>query len=53
MQAYREGARDLSTALLAARDLTELRAELASARIAAAEAWVDLQLARGKAPDAP
>jgi len=53
MLADREGARDLSTALLAARDLSVLRAEITSARIDAAKAWVELELARGERPDAP
>jgi outer membrane protein, heavy metal efflux system len=46
-QAYREGARDLSTALQASRDLTSVVAELANARIDAAQAWIDLELAAG------
>ncbi len=51
-QAYREGARDLSTALQAARDLAAVDAELANARIDAAQAWVELELAAGKTDDA-
>ena len=47
-QAYREGARDLATALLAARDLAAVRAETANARIDAATAWIELELATGK-----
>ena len=46
-QAFREGARDLSTALQAARDLTSVAGELANARIDAAQAWIDLALAAG------
>ena len=46
-QAFREGARDLSTALQAARDLTSVAGELANARIDAAQAWIDLELAAG------
>ena len=46
-QAYREGARDLSTALQASRDLTSVAGELANARIDAAQAWIDLVLAAG------
>ena len=47
-QAYREGARDLATALQAARDLAAVRAEVANARIDAATAWIELELAEGK-----
>ncbi len=47
-QAFREGARDLSTALLAARDLAAVRAEIANAKVDAATAWVELELASGK-----
>jgi outer membrane protein TolC len=46
-QAFREGARDLSTALQAARDLTSVAGELANARVDAAQAWIDLALAAG------
>ncbi|HET9989668.1 MAG TPA: TolC family protein, partial [Kofleriaceae bacterium] len=46
-QAFREGARDLSTALQASRDLTSVAGELANARIDAAQAWIDLVLAAG------
>lgn len=51
-QAYREGARDLATALQASRDLSALRAEAAGARIAASSAWVELMLASGRGLDA-
>jgi outer membrane protein TolC len=47
-QAFREGARDLSTALQAARDLAAVRAEIANARVDAATAWIELELAAGK-----
>lgn len=46
-QAYREGARDLASALWAYRDLTTVRAEVIAARADLATAWVDLQLAAG------
>jgi outer membrane protein TolC len=46
-QAFREGARDLSTALQAARDLTSVAGELANARVDASQAWIDLALAAG------
>jgi len=46
-QAFREGARDLSTALQAARDLTSVAGELANAKVDAAQAWIDLVLAAG------
>jgi cobalt-zinc-cadmium efflux system outer membrane protein len=46
-QAYREGARDLSSALQAERDLAAVRAEVNAARADAAVAWEDLQLAAG------
>lgn len=46
-QAFREGARDLATALQATRDLTSVAGELANARIDAAQAWIDLELAAG------
>lgn len=46
-QAFREGARDLSTALQATRDLTSVAGELANARVDAAQAWIDLELAAG------
>lgn len=48
-QAYREGARDLATALQAIRDLAAVRAEVAAARADAAAAWVNLQNAAGAA----
>jgi outer membrane protein TolC len=51
-QAYREGARDLATALQAARDLAAVDAELANARIDVAQAWVELEIAAGKGDDA-
>jgi outer membrane protein, heavy metal efflux system len=47
MQAYREGARDLSSALVAARDLASLRAEVNDARATAARAFAELALAAG------
>jgi outer membrane protein TolC len=47
VQAFREGARDLSFALQAQRDLAVVRAELAAARADAAVALVDLQAAAG------
>jgi outer membrane protein TolC len=46
-QAYREGARDLASALQAERDRTAVRSEIANARIDAATAWIELQLAAG------
>jgi len=46
-QAYREGARELVTALSAERDLAAIRAEVNAARIDAAAAWFELQLAAG------
>ncbi|HTR54745.1 MAG TPA: TolC family protein [Kofleriaceae bacterium] len=46
-QAYREGARDLASALQAQRDLAAVRAEINSARADAAVAFADLQLAAG------
>ena len=51
-QAYREGARELVTALQAERDLASVRAEVNAARIDAGVAWVELQLAAGTEPDA-
>jgi outer membrane protein TolC len=48
MQAYREGARDLSSALVAARDLTAVRAEINDARAAAARAFAELAQAAGE-----
>jgi outer membrane protein TolC len=50
-QAYREGARELVTALAAEHDLATVRAEVNAARIDAAAAWFELQLAAGG--DAP
>jgi outer membrane protein, multidrug efflux system len=49
-QAYREGARDLVAALQATRDLREVDAELANARIDAALAWEEVVLAAGGTP---
>jgi cobalt-zinc-cadmium efflux system outer membrane protein len=46
-QAFREGARDLASALQAARDLDAVRAEINNARADAAAAFADLQLAVG------
>jgi outer membrane protein TolC len=46
-QAYREGARDLASALQAERDLAAVRAEVNAARADAGIAWEDLQLAAG------
>ena len=50
-QAYREGARDLASALQAERDLAAVRAEVNTARTDAASAWEDLQLAGGRDAD--
>jgi outer membrane protein TolC len=50
-QAYREGARDLSTALLATRDQQAVAAELANARIESGLAWQAVMLSAGT--DAP
>jgi outer membrane protein TolC len=47
MQAYREGARDLSSALVAQRDLTAVRAEINDSRAAAALAFAELAQAAG------
>ncbi|HEY4243605.1 MAG TPA: TolC family protein [Kofleriaceae bacterium] len=49
-QAFREGARDLATALQAERDLAAVRAELAGARAELAMAWIELQVAAGEEP---
>jgi cobalt-zinc-cadmium efflux system outer membrane protein len=49
-QAYREGARDLASALQADRDLAAVRAEVIAARADLATAWADLQDAAGDAP---
>jgi len=46
-QAYREGARDLASALQAERDLAAVRAEVNAARADAAVTWEDLQRAAG------
>ncbi len=51
-QAYREGARELVTALSAERDLAVVRAEVNSAQIDAAAAWIELSLAAGGDIDA-
>jgi outer membrane protein TolC len=48
MQAYREGARDLASALVAERDLAAVRAELNDARAEAAIAFAELRLAAGE-----
>jgi outer membrane protein TolC len=48
MQAYREGARDLASALVAERDLTAVRAEINDARAAAALAFAELAQAAGE-----
>jgi len=47
MQAYRDGARDLSSALVAERELATARAEVNDARAAAALAFAELTLAAG------
>ncbi len=47
-QAFREGARDLSYALQAQRDLAAVQAELDAARADTAQAFADLQLAAGE-----
>ncbi|HEV7555813.1 MAG TPA: TolC family protein, partial [Kofleriaceae bacterium] len=49
-QAYREGSRDLATALTAERDLAAVRADLVAARGDLATAWIELQLAAGEEP---
>jgi outer membrane protein TolC len=46
-QAYREGSRDLGTALQAERDLASVRAQLANAVADLATAWLALHLAAG------
>jgi len=46
-QAFREGARDLSYALQAQRDLAAVREEVNTARADAAQTFADLQLAAG------
>jgi outer membrane protein TolC len=51
-QAYREGARDLATAQQAERDLAAVRFEIAAARIAAAQRWIEVQAAAGQEPGA-
>ncbi len=51
-QAYREGARDLASALLAERDRTAVTNEIADARVDLATAWIELQLAAGGEPGA-
>ncbi|HUJ62999.1 MAG TPA: TolC family protein [Kofleriaceae bacterium] len=50
-QAFREGARDLESALQAERDLAQVRAELNNARADAAIAFADLELAAGQEID--
>jgi cobalt-zinc-cadmium efflux system outer membrane protein len=47
MQAYREGARDLASAMVAERDLASARAELNDARAQAALAYANLVVAAG------
>jgi outer membrane protein TolC len=47
-QAYREGARDLASALQADRDLAAVRAEVNAARTDVAAAWIELQVASGE-----
>lgn len=49
-QAYREGQRDLASALQADRDLAAVRAEQLAARADLAAAWVELQDASGGDP---
>jgi cobalt-zinc-cadmium efflux system outer membrane protein len=49
-QAYREGSRDLATALTAERDLAGVRADLVAARGDLATAWIELQIAAGEEP---
>ncbi|MBL0220795.1 MAG: TolC family protein [Myxococcales bacterium] len=51
-QAFREGERDLASALLAERDRAAVRTEIATARSDAATAWIELQLAAGGDPGA-
>ena len=51
-QSYREGARDLASALLSERDRTAVRTEIAEAKITAATAWIELALAAGGDPGA-
>jgi cobalt-zinc-cadmium efflux system outer membrane protein len=48
LTAYQEGARDLETAIIAARDLASARAELVTARAELASAWVQLLDASGR-----
>ncbi|HEY4180033.1 MAG TPA: TolC family protein [Kofleriaceae bacterium] len=48
LTAYQEGARDLETAIIAARDLAAARAELVTARAELASAWVELLDAGGR-----
>ena len=47
-QAYREGARDLASALQANRELTAVRAEVIAARADRATAWADLEVSAGE-----
>jgi outer membrane protein, heavy metal efflux system len=49
-QAYREGSRDLATALTAQRDLAAVRADLAASRGELAAAWIELEVAAGQEP---
>ncbi len=51
-QAYREGARDLASALLAERDRSAVTSEIADAKVNLATAWIELQLAAGGEPGA-
>ncbi|CAN5754916.1 hypothetical protein BH11MYX3_BH11MYX3_45240 [soil metagenome] len=51
-QAYREGARDLASALLVERDRTAVTSEIADAKVDLATAWIELQLAAGGEPGA-
>lgn len=52
-KAYQEGARDLASALLSERDRTEVAREIAGARVDAAAAWIELQVAAGEPAGAP
>lgn len=47
-QAYREGARDLASALQASRELTAVRAEVIASRADLATAWAELQVSAGE-----
>lgn len=46
-QAYRDGARDLASALQSTRELAAVRAEVIAARADVATAWADLQISAG------